>query len=174
MHKQLIAAVAAGLLATALSYAEAPTQNTAAPTPQVAAKGPSLAVALKAMQAARSACAAKGYRAAFAIVDSAGELKLFMADDGVPQRPVNAAVRKARTAALFQATSAEIQQRVHSDKALADRIAADPSLIAIPGGLPLKEHGEVIGALAASGAPGGDKDTACAQAGVTEFEQHPN
>ena len=44
MHKQLIAALVAGLLATALSDAEAPSQNVGAPTPQAAAKGPSLAI----------------------------------------------------------------------------------------------------------------------------------
>jgi len=36
------------------------------------------------------------------------------------------------------------------------------------GGVPIKVGDQVIGAVAVSGAPGGDKDAACANAGLTK------
>ncbi len=55
-----------------------------------------------------------------------------------------------------------------ADKALADRIAADQTLITWAGGLPLSVDGQVIGAVGVSGAPGGEKDEACATAGLAK------
>lgn len=37
------------------------------------------------------------------------------------------------------------------------------------GGLPIKVAGKIVGAMSASGAPGGDKDEACVKAGVTKL-----
>jgi uncharacterized protein GlcG (DUF336 family) len=38
--------------------------------------------------------------------------------------------------------------------------------IALGGGVPIKAGNEVIGAIGVSGAPGGEKDEACANAGI--------
>jgi uncharacterized protein GlcG (DUF336 family) len=39
-------------------------------------------------------------------------------------------------------------------------------MIVVAGGLPIKVNGKVVGAVSASGAPGGEKDAACVQAGL--------
>ena len=41
--------------------------------------------------------------------------------------------------------------------------------IALAGGMPVKAGSEVVGAIGVSGSPGGDKDEACANAGIAQF-----
>ena len=40
----------------------------------------------------------------------------------------------------------------------------------LPGGVAIKIGDEIVGALGVSGSPGGDKDEACAQAGVASIK----
>lgn len=42
------------------------------------------------------------------------------------------------------------------------------NIVPAQGGLPIKLGNETIGAVGVSGAPGGDKDEACAQAGIAK------
>jgi uncharacterized protein GlcG (DUF336 family) len=47
--------------------------------------------------------------------------------------------------------------------------------MALPGAVAFKVNGEIVGALGIGGAPGGDKDEACAAAGVAKVaEQLPH
>jgi uncharacterized protein GlcG (DUF336 family) len=41
-------------------------------------------------------------------------------------------------------------------------------VVAVGGGVPIKVGNEVIGAVGVSGAPGGEKDEACANAGIAK------
>jgi len=41
-----------------------------------------------------------------------------------------------------------------------------PGVIALAGALPIKAGDEIIGAVGVSGAPGGEKDEACAKTGI--------
>jgi uncharacterized protein GlcG (DUF336 family) len=43
-----------------------------------------------------------------------------------------------------------------------------PDIIFAQGGVPIKVGNQLIGAVAVSGAPGGDKDAACANAGLAK------
>jgi uncharacterized protein GlcG (DUF336 family) len=43
-----------------------------------------------------------------------------------------------------------------------------PNVVAVGGGVPIKVGNEVIGAVGVSGAPGGEKDEACANAGIAK------
>jgi uncharacterized protein GlcG (DUF336 family) len=43
-----------------------------------------------------------------------------------------------------------------------------PNVVAVGGGVPIKAGNEVIGAVGVSGAPGGEKDEACANAGIAK------
>jgi uncharacterized protein GlcG (DUF336 family) len=43
-----------------------------------------------------------------------------------------------------------------------------PGTINAQGGVPIKVNDVTIGAIAVSGAPGGDKDAACANAGIAK------
>ena len=48
----------------------------------------------------------------------------------------------------------------------ADQLTRLEHVMAAQGGLPIVVGGDVIGTIAVSGAPGGDKDEACARAGL--------
>ena len=66
--------------------------------------------------------------------------------------------------------SGEIADRVKTDAALDAEVKADPKIgTARRGALPIKVGGEIIGALSVSGAPGGDKDEVCTQAGLDKI-----
>jgi uncharacterized protein GlcG (DUF336 family) len=45
----------------------------------------------------------------------------------------------------------------------------DPQLATAVGGLPIKVGNDTIAAIGVSGAPGGDKDEACANAGLAKI-----
>ena len=87
---------------------------------------------------------------------------------GAPSRTVQFATRKANTALAYKMKTAVVGTQAKTDKALADKIAADPALITWAGGQPLLSGGEVIGAIAVAGAPGGDKDDACIDAALAK------
>lgn len=104
------------------------------------------------------------------MVDSEGGLRLLLAGDGTPQRGADSSTAKAFTVITFQQPSGEVAKKAESDAALAARIAADPKLRARAGGLPLAVDGKIVGAIGVGGAPGGEKDEACAAAGINRIK----
>jgi uncharacterized protein GlcG (DUF336 family) len=50
----------------------------------------------------------------------------------------------------------------------APRLAAMHNVMALPGAVAFKPKNAIVGALGVGGAPGGDKDEVCAQAGVAK------
>jgi len=137
-----------------------------------AVRAPAAALALEAVQAAIAACKANGYNeVAASVIDSSGELRVMMAADGTPPgHAVPRSARKAAAALAYKTSSAAVQARTSADQSFAAEIDANPKLLARAGGQPLISGGEVIGAIGVSGAPGGDKDDACALAGVARIK----
>jgi uncharacterized protein GlcG (DUF336 family) len=112
-------------------------------------------------------CRADGYRVSVTIIDTGGMLKAFMRDDGAGPHTVDFSRRKAYTALTFKRTSAE------TGKAW---IANPPApniegTVGAAGGVPIMAGKDVIGAVGVSGAPGGDKDEACASAGIAKIAE---
>ena len=71
------------------------------------------------------------------------------------------------TARTFRRTSADWAKRTAAEPEIApQRNLAD--VIALGGGVPIDASGETIGGVGVSGAPGQDKDEACAKAGVAK------
>ena len=50
--------------------------------------------------------------------------------------------------------------------AIKDELNELDDLVVLDGGLPIRAAGSLLGAVAVSGGPGGDKDEACARAGI--------
>jgi uncharacterized protein GlcG (DUF336 family) len=72
--------------------------------------------------------------------------------------------RKAYTARSFRtATSAYAKRYIDNDPVVHQQVTL-PSVIAIPGGLPVKVGDDVIGGVGVSGSPGVDEP--CVQAGL--------
>ena len=49
-----------------------------------------------------------------------------------------------------------------------------PDIIALPGGVAIKRGNEIVAGLGVGGAPGGDRDEACAQEGVAKIAARVN
>ena len=64
----------------------------------------------------------------------------------------------------FRTPSGEFAQRVKDNPTLG--VVHLAGVIAAQGALPIKIGDEIIGAVGVSGAPGGEKDEACAKAGI--------
>jgi uncharacterized protein GlcG (DUF336 family) len=124
----------------------------------------SLATALTIATAASDTCKGQGYRVSVAVVGRNGEIIVQLRGDDASPHTIENSQRKAYTSRTFRIASGEI----------ADRFKQDPAYFAVhlnnvipaEGGLPVKIGDEVIGAVGVSGSPGGDKDTACAKAGL--------
>ena|SRR5205823_5008804 len=111
------------------------------------ARAPELALALEAAQAALAACAANNVRASASIVDAAGVHKVLLAADGVRGNSVEVSIKKAYTASIMKISTADLVERMKTDKALEAKFNADKSLWARPGGFPLVAGNAVIGAI---------------------------
>lgn len=161
-----LTATAADAPKDAAKPAEAPAAGTQQRVP--AARGPSLELAVEAARVALETCAADGgQKIAASVVDSAGVLKVLLAADGASPRGVVSSTNKAVTALNFKAATSQIGEQAKTDKALADKIAADTTINARPGGVLLKVGDEIIGAI---GIGGGKTDEPCALAGVQRIQ----
>lgn len=169
----LVGLCAAALNATAADSpkdAAKPTEAPAAAAQQrvPAARGPALELAIEAARVGIETCAADGgQKIALSVVDSAGVLKVLLAADGASPRGVVSSTNKAVTALNFKATTSQIGEQAKTDKALADKLAADTNLNARPGGILVKVGDEIIGAI---GVGGGKTDEACALAGLQKIQ----
>lgn len=162
--------ILAFLAASGLAMAQAPAAPPRPGPPPPPARGPASALALEAAQTAIATCAANGYKVTVAVLNSAGSTRLMLLSDGAPDMTSQFATRKAFTAVTLKEPTAVVSEQVKTDAALADRIKNDPRMITWAGGQPLMAGGEVIGAIAVSGAPGGDKDDVCTSAGVARIK----
>jgi uncharacterized protein GlcG (DUF336 family) len=128
----------------------------------------SIAVAIA--EAALETCATKGHVSVH-VVGHEGEILVAIRGDGAAPHTMENSLRKAYTALTFGAPSGEFAKRVKDNPTLG--LARLKDVIAGQGGLPIKSDGEVIGAVGVSGVPnGGDKEEACAQAGIDHIAEH--
>jgi uncharacterized protein GlcG (DUF336 family) len=126
----------------------------------------SLSLANEAAQTALVACRQAGFRISAAVLDRGGNLKAILRDDGAGLHTVDGARRKAYTALTFRIPRAEFVQRTAATPALANF----EGVLALAGGLPIRSGEDVIGAIGVGGSPSGDRDAACAQAGLDRIK----
>jgi uncharacterized protein GlcG (DUF336 family) len=93
-----------------------------------------------------------------------GEVIVAVRGDGTSPHTMENSQRKAYTARTFRIPSGEFAQRVKDNPT--NGAVHLSGIIAAQGALPIKAGDEVIGAVGVSGAPGGEKDEACAKAGL--------
>ena len=130
----------------------------------LAQKAISVDMAQTMAQTAVATCRANGYRVSVSIIDNAGLLKAFLRDDGSGAGTPDLSRSKAYTALFFRRTSAETAK-------LFGAMTPPPNVegtVLMAGGVPIKTGTDTIGAIGVSGAPGGDKDEACADAGIAK------
>ena len=124
----------------------------------------SLAPALTIATAAAEHCKAEGYTVSVAVVGREGQIIVHLRGDRSPPHSIENSYRRAYTALTFRQPSSNVEKRLRADPE--DQLVRLDHVMAAQGGLPIKVGGDTIGAVAVSGAPGGDKDEACAQGGL--------
>jgi uncharacterized protein GlcG (DUF336 family) len=130
-------------------------------------KSLSAAMAIAIAQTALETCTKEGYHVSVHVVGRNGEVLVAMRGDGAPPHTMENSERKAYTARTFRIPSGEFAQRVKENPTLS--AVHLTGIIAAQGALPVKVGDEVIGAVGVSGAPGGEKDEACAKAGIEKI-----
>jgi uncharacterized protein GlcG (DUF336 family) len=116
-------------------------------------------------QEAMAKCRADGYKVTVTVVDSANILKAFLRDDGAAMATVEVGRMKANSVMAFGRPSGPPANLPPGTPAPAPVI---PGTINAQGGVPIKVGEQLIGAVSVSGAPGGDKDAACANAALAK------
>ena len=172
MNKKLLTVLAAVMAGSSLcAQAQAPAAP-AAPPPPPAPRIP-LALAIEASEAALADCKAKTYLITALVVDSAGVPVVMMSEDGnAAARTQGVAKAKIATVMKYKVPSGQIVERVKTDTALAAEVKANPDIgdLLRQGGVPIMVGGKMVGAMAGSGAPGGDKDEACVITGLGKIQ----
>ena len=143
------------------------------PLPTETHKVLTAALAVEAAQAAIAACKAQGYNVTVTIADRAGTPTLVLVGDGAGAVTREVTRRKAYTAALWKMSTGEFSKRFPTPTGFNPTVY-DPQLASGQGGVPIKVGNDTIGAIAAAGAPGGDKDEACAVAGLDKISDRLN
>lgn len=118
-------------------------------------------------QAAIQRCRENGYRVSATIVDNGGIVKVVIRDDGASVSTLDLSKRKAYSAVAFRRTSGETAKIFG---AMTPPPVIDGAVM-LAGGVPIKVGNETIGAIGVSGAPGGDKDEVCANAGIAKVAE---
>ena len=153
------------LAATALVALNSPATLAADAVPTESFRVLTVDLAMEAAQAAYAACKAQGYAVTVTVADRLGKPKIVIVRDGPAGVGAESTRRKAYTAALQRVSTADFTKRISTPGAF-NPAQFDHDLATGPGGLPIKFGNETIGGIAVAGAPGGDKDEACANAGI--------
>jgi uncharacterized protein GlcG (DUF336 family) len=116
------------------------------------------------VMAALAQCQKDSYRVSAAVVDRGGNLLAFVRDPLAGPHTAESSRRKAFTAATFGMTSAAFASLTGNPGAAGLKDLT--GVFALAGGVPIKVGNEVLGGIGVGGAPGGEKDEACASAGL--------
>jgi len=128
----------------------------------------SAALANEAVGAAVAACAEKGYFVTAVLVDIDGVAQAMLRGDNAGIHTTEAARDKAYTSVSTKVDLSVLADRFKTTPPPSVLVKV-PHLVLSPGALVIKVGDEVVGALGVSGAPGGEKDEACAHAGLDKI-----
>jgi len=113
-------------------------------------------------------CRKQGYQVAVVVVDRAAVPQVVLRDVYVARFATEIAERKANAVILSGISSGDFRKNRADIHAELNEI---PGILLLPGGLPIRAGGSLIGAVGVSGAPGGEKDEACAAAGLKAVQE---
>ena len=133
----------------------------------------SAGLAVEAAAAAVAACAERGWRATATVVDRHGVVRAVLRGDGAGPHTIDASRAKAYTAASAR----------NPTSAMLENVRTNPNALTLPnitgflvlgGGIPIRVGDEVVGAIGVGGAPGGQLDDQCAEAGIARIRERLN
>src|SRR5256885_9603652 len=124
----------------------------------------SVTTAVTIAQTAVQTCKAQGYNVSAHVLGRAGEVLVAMRGDDTGPHTLENSMKKAWTARAQRAPSVNFANAVKMNPT-AGAIHLT-NMVPAQGGLPIMVGMDIVGAVGVSGAPGGDKDEACAKAGI--------
>ena len=124
-----------------------------------------LEIAQNLAEGALASCRGSGYKVSVLIVDDGDHALLFLHDDGATNATSELAQLKAASVILLGRASGP-PANLPAGAPVPPPVV--PGTVNIQGGVPIMVDNQLIGAVAVSGAPGGDKDAACARAGLAK------
>lgn len=130
----------------------------------IAHKDLSAGMALTIVQTALATCTANGHRVSVTIVGRNAEVIVQVRGDGTGPHTMENSMRKAYTSRTFRIPSGEMAKRYKENPQNSAVFLS--GVVAAQGALPIMVGDDTIGAVGVSGAPGGEKDEACAKAGI--------
>jgi uncharacterized protein GlcG (DUF336 family) len=160
MNKSIFVGAALAAFLIASSGAALAQQGT------VSERSISLNAAMELATAALERCRADGYKVSITVLNRHARTTVVLSDDGVNPHTLENSYRKAYTAFTTRSPSGEMGKRpplaIQGFLQLAN-------ITTLEGALPIFAGKELIGSVGISGAPGGEKDAACAQVGINRI-----
>ena len=120
-------------------------------------------VAMKAVEA----CRKEGYNVSAVVLDRGGSVQAALRDTLAAPHTLEIAERKAGMSIMSGISSGEF---LKARPEIRPELNHMRGLIVMEGGLPIRAAGSLVGAVGVSGAPGGDKDEACATEALKAVE----
>jgi len=130
-------------------------------------KSLSATVAVTLATTAIDTCKAAGYAVSVTVVGRNGEVIAQIRGDGTGPHTMENSFKKAFTARTFRIASGEMEERLKKNPQMGAQFLS--GFTTARGALPIKVGEETIGAVGASGAPGGEKDEACVKAAIEKI-----
>lgn len=158
--------IAAALAVMSASWAQAQVRSSGFDLPAQ--------LAVEAASEAVRTCESNGYKVSAAVVDQSGELKAFVKGDHSTTHTNETSFRKAYTQVTmgpifgFDALSIWVE-KLKGNPSTGSFLSV-PNIILLPGAVAIKAKGEIVAAIGVGGAPGGEKDEACAAAGLEKIK----
>lgn len=119
-------------------------------------------LAVKMAKASIDACRKSGFNIAVTVIDRGGHAQVVLRDTLAMDITLVVSKKKAYTAMSFNAPTSRLDGRFPG----AYSIPKIDGLLISAGGLPITGGGAIIGGIGVSGAPTGEQDESCAQAGI--------
>jgi len=106
---------------------------------------------------------------AVVVIDRFGQPLVVLRDRYAGLAAIPTATGKAWTAVNFSRDTSDAVKAIH-DGQLSAGLASLPNVVMFAGGLIIRSAGSILGGVGVAGAPGGDKDEACAKAGLAAIQ----
>jgi len=118
--------------------------------------------------AAIAACRKESYQIAVVVTDRSGDPVVILRDVFVSKYMMQLAQNKANAVVMSNSSSGSLRENMAR---IRDELNELDGVLLMQGGLPIQVEGSLVGAVGVSGAPGGDKDEACAQMGIDAVQE---
>lgn len=135
----------------------------------------SMADALTAASAAIASCEADGHRVVAIVLNTEGNIQVFLRGDGSTSYAIDSARMKAYTLANLgpirdTATSGGLASSILSSGNANPQLSNIPGMLLVGGAVTIVKDGRRAGVLGVAGAPGGQLDEDCATEGINAIE----